>query len=313
MSGSPEPRVTVLVMTYNHERFIRQAVDSALMQRTSFPYEILISEDCSTDATRNIVQEYAARHPHVRLILSEKNLHCNEVVARGIRGAKGEFVALLDGDDCWLSPDKLQKQVDYLDRHPGCAMCFHQALVRDDISGAPDWHWTPQHQKEFSTLEDIWMGNFIATCSTVFRRQALMPLPDWYSTFPVTDWPLHILSAQNGTIGYINEVMGLYRYHTGGAYSGFSEARKQDETWRLYELFNPLFDYRYDRLIRAGIFDYFLDWAEEYLSRREQQRALECFRRGIKGQPLHPFAGYRKLLRIWLKLKFPVLRTHTPR
>jgi glycosyltransferase involved in cell wall biosynthesis len=313
MKGPAEPRVTVLVMTYNHERFIRQAIDSALMQRTEFDYEILISEDYSTDSTRQIVHEYAARHPHVRLILSDQNLHCNEVVARGIRDARGEFVALLDGDDCWLSAEKLQKQVDFLDAHPECTLCFHQALVRDDIDGTPDWYWTPAHQREFSTLEDIWMGNFIATCSTMFRRYALTPLPDWYSTFPVTDWPLHILNAEKGNIGYINEVMGLYRYHTGGAYSGFSETRKQDETWRLYELFNPLFGYRYDRLIKAGIFDYFLDWAEEYIGRGEQQRAVRCFHRGITGRPLHAFAGYRKLLRIWLKLKIPVLRTHAPR
>src|SRR3954452_1222016 len=165
-------------MTYNHLRHIRQAVDRALMQRPKFTYEILISEDCSTDGTREIVQEYAVQERNVRLILSRENLHCNEVVARGIREARGEFVALLDGDDCWLSPEKLQKQVDFLDAHPECSMCFHQAVVRDEISGVPDWHWTPAHQQQFSTIEDIWMGNFIATCSTVFRKAAICPLPE---------------------------------------------------------------------------------------------------------------------------------------
>ena len=92
--GIPPPsrntkRVSVLVVTYNHERYISQALDSVLMQQTNFDWEILVSEDCSTDRTRHIVKEYAARHPGLlRLILSEKNLHSNEVVARAIRAAQ---------------------------------------------------------------------------------------------------------------------------------------------------------------------------------------------------------------------------------
>ena len=89
---------------------MRQALDSALAQRLPQPYEILVSEDCSTDGTREIVQEYAESHPHVvRLLLSERNLHSNEVVARGFRAARGRYVALLDGDDYWTSDDKLRR------------------------------------------------------------------------------------------------------------------------------------------------------------------------------------------------------------
>ena len=164
-------KVSVLVMTYNHEKFIRQTLDSVAMQETNFEYEILISEDCSTDCTREIVVEFQKAHPkQVRLLLSEKNIHSNEIVVRGIRAARGQYIALLDGDDYWTSPHKLQKQADFLDRHPECSLCFHNARILHEAEGREGRQWTPLNQKEISTLEDIWMGNFIATCSTMFRR-----------------------------------------------------------------------------------------------------------------------------------------------
>ncbi len=105
----PRLRASVLVMTYNHAGLIRQALDSVLMQRTSFDYEIVISEDRSTDGTREIVTEYQRRFPNrVRLLLSAENLNSLAVVSRGIRACRGEFVALLDGDDYWTDPAKLQ-------------------------------------------------------------------------------------------------------------------------------------------------------------------------------------------------------------
>ena len=150
-------KVTVLVMTYNHAGFIAQALDSVLTQRTGFHYEILISEDRSTDGTRETVISYAEKHPgRIRLLLSERNLHSNTVVSRGIRVARGEYVALLDGDDYWVSPDKLQKQVDFLDAHPEIAAepalppaTLHKLLaaaalstrpMRDVADAVPDLH-----------------------------------------------------------------------------------------------------------------------------------------------------------------------------
>jgi glycosyltransferase involved in cell wall biosynthesis len=109
----------VLVVTYNHARFIAQALESALGQRTSFGVEILVSEDCSTDGTREKVIGYQRKYPdRIRLLLSESNLRSNAVVARGIRAARGEYLALLDGDDYWISPDKLKsRRHSWIDSH----------------------------------------------------------------------------------------------------------------------------------------------------------------------------------------------------
>jgi glycosyltransferase involved in cell wall biosynthesis len=248
-------KVSVLVMTYNHGRFITQALESVLSQQVNFAYEIIISEDCSTDSTREIAIEFQQRHPEkIRLLLSERNLRNNQIVVRGIQAAKGQYVALLDGDDYWTASSKLQKQVDFLDVHPECAVCFHNATVIYEDNSRVPWNWTPVGQKAISTLEDILFGNFIATCSTMFRRGLFPEIPSWYDTlFPITDWPLHILNAEHGQIGYINEVMGVYRYHSGGLYSPFSETHKLAETLRFYRVMNQNLNYKYDTLINTAI------------------------------------------------------------
>ena len=146
-------KVSVLVMTYNHEKFISQALESVAMQETNFEYEILISEDCSTDRTREIVMDFQKAYPEkVRLLLSEQNIHSNEIVVRGIRAARGQYIALLDGDDYWTSPHKLQKQADFLDRHPECSLSFHNARIFHEAEGREGRNWTPPDQKEISTL-----------------------------------------------------------------------------------------------------------------------------------------------------------------
>ena len=247
MSGQPDDAiaVSVLVVTYNHARFVRQALDGALAQRLPQPFEILISEDCSTDGTREIVQEYAERHPHlVRLLLSERNLRSNEVVARGFRAARGRYVALLDGDDYWTSDDKLRAQVAFLDARPDLTICFHNVQVVDEHS--------QEHRqalergptsRRFPACTSSCAGNFIATSSVVYRRAAVAEIPAWYDGFfPVTDWPLHVLYAREGRIGYLDRTLGAYRLHGGGLFSTLGEREKLEanaDFYRRLRAFSP--------------------------------------------------------------------------
>ena len=291
-------KVSALVVTYNHARFIAQALDSVLMQEAPFPWEILISEDASTDGTREIVVDYQRRHPdRIRLLLSERNVRTNRVVARGFEAARGQYLALLDGDDFWTARDKLAKQAAFLDAHPECAMCFHNATVVHEDGSRPPWNWTPPQQKPLATLEDIWRGNFIATCSSMFRRGLCQPLPAWYDAlFPITDWPLHILHAEHGAIGYLDEVMGVYRYHAGGLYSPFTEEQKLAETRQFYDTMNRNLGYRHDALARAAMSNYFVEWAEEYSARGRLAQARACLRTALGGKPL---SRHVSLGRLW--------------
>jgi glycosyltransferase involved in cell wall biosynthesis len=306
VSGSPQSPVelSVLVMTYNHARFIGQALDSVLAQRTDFTFEILISEDCSTDGTRETVTAYAESHPNrIRPLLSTANLRSNAIVSRGIAAARGTYLAFLDGDDYWTDSGKLQKQVDFLRAHPQCPMCFHNARVVYEDGCRPPYLWTPVGQSRFSTFEDIWMGNFIPMCSTVFRRAAIADVPAWYEhMFPITDWPLHILAARQGPLGYLDDVMGVYRQHGGGLYSVYSEEQKQLKTLEFYRTMNANLGYRHDRLIRAATSKYFFEWAAEHERRGEIEAAKRCFRTCLQARPISRHVPLLQLLKVGTRL-----------
>ena len=127
------PLVTVLITTYNQEGYIAQAIDSVLAQKTDFPFEIYISEDCGTDGTRAILQDYARRYPDIiRLNLRSENVGISRNWYEGLCAARGEFVCTLEGDDWWLDENKLQMQVDFLRSHPDYVAVSHTIRLTDD-------------------------------------------------------------------------------------------------------------------------------------------------------------------------------------
>jgi len=284
-------KVSVVVVTCNQEAFIDAAMRSVLEQRTPFDFEVIVSEDASTDGTRSIVEDWRARHPdRVRLLLSARNLASNEVVARGFRAARGEYVALLDGDDYWTSSDKLRVQSEFLDTNPDLSLCFHNAAVIDDRGDPVRPLYTPPDQKQRSTLDDLWNGNPFATCTSMFRRSAVSSLPEWFEGFfPITDWPLYVLFAERGDIGFIPAVMGAYRVHAGGLYSRRPEREKLASVDRFYRRINDCLSSRYDHRIRAAHRRYFYDWARAYAARGERALARECLALGRRyGSSLTP-------------------------
>src|SRR5579864_5088925 len=117
-------KVSVMMITYNHERFIAQALESVLAQRVNFDYEIVIGEDCSTDRTREILLEFCRRYPkRIVPLLKDKNVGAMRNVEATLAACRGQYLALLEGDDYWTCEDKLQRQIDFLDEHPDYAIC----------------------------------------------------------------------------------------------------------------------------------------------------------------------------------------------
>jgi glycosyltransferase involved in cell wall biosynthesis len=246
-------KVTVLVVTYNHENFIGHAIESVLMQATDFDYEVVIIEDCSTDHTRDIVIDFQKKHINkIRLVLTEKNKNYIRAAKQEFLHARGRYIALLDGDDYWTSPCKLQKQADFLDVHQECAICFHNTtIVYNDNSKKPS-NSNPPDQKRISTLEDLLAGNFIPTCSVMFRSGLFESFPGWFDTVWSLDWPLHILNAQHGTIGYIDEVMGAYRQHGGGMWNRLTKIQKILRLLEFYEQMQINLNFSYAGAIKRA-------------------------------------------------------------
>ncbi|MDB5167019.1 MAG: glycosyl transferase [Candidatus Saccharibacteria bacterium] len=212
------PRVSVICVTYNQERYIRQTLDGFLAQKTKFPFEVIVADDCSNDGTPTIIKEYAKSYPNIfKPILRKKNVGILDNFYDSMRTADGEYLAICEGDDYWTDPQKLQKQVDFLDKNTEYSMCFHPVKVHFENGDSKDYISPDPEVKKTFTQKELIERNFIQTNSVMYRRQSYDAMPK--KMMPV-DWYLHLYHAQFGKIGFINEVMSVYRRHPGGVWWG---------------------------------------------------------------------------------------------
>lgn len=276
--AASRPAISVVLATYNHAPYIQQAIDSVLSQVTARTFELIISDDCSTDGTNEIVKDASSRDARVRLLSSQTNLRSNEVIARGIRAARGHYICLLDGDDYWLTSDKLERQAALLDANPEVSACFGNALIVRETAKEPSSdRWTPRDHTGRLGLEEIWQGNPFATSASMLRKEALNELGDWYERFfPVTDWPLYILSAQHGDLLFFDEPVAAYRLHGKGLFSALPDRSKLDMISRFFGDMNSATEGRWQCFSRRGQALYLLDWAETYANKGNRAMARAC-------------------------------------
>lgn len=277
----PSPKVSVLMITYNHEKFIAQAIESVLMQECDFSYELVIGEDCSTDRTREFVSEYQSKYPDkIRVLLPETNLGMMRNFVQSMAACRGEYIALLEGDDYWLRPEKLQIQVDFLDSNSEFVTCFHDVCVMDEVSGE-SFLSSRSINKDVFTIEDFLVANPIQTCSTMFRNRLFDNFPDWFHTLQLGDWPLHILNAQHGRVAFINEVLGTYRVHGGGIWSTQNEAKRIEATADMLEHFNRFFEFKYNSLISSSLSEMYRLLSVVHLDVQQKVNARIYFRKSL--------------------------------
>ncbi|HEY6210760.1 MAG TPA: glycosyltransferase [Vicinamibacterales bacterium] len=229
--GAEAPKVSVLVVTYNHERFIRSALESALSQSTDFPFEIVVGDDASTDRTRRIVESIAAEHPGTIVPL----LHDHNLGGLGSRNflttiarARGRYLAILEGDDLYTDSTKLQRQADFLDANPDCAGCFHDCATIDEHDRPLQARFPLKLRVPRVTERDVVAGgNNAVTNTRMFRRECVERFPSWYLAHTM-DWGLEILVAGFGDWGFIDRTMSAYRVHGGGVFSNAGLVRQHE-------------------------------------------------------------------------------------
>ena len=202
------------MITYNHEAFISEAIEGVMMQQTSFPIELIIGEDCSTDRTRKICQEYKLKYTDkIKLLLPESNLGMMRNFYTTLDVSTGKYIALCEGDDYWTDPHKLQKQVDFLEANEDYAICFHPVKIWKDGKIVDDFitHEVPDE----TNIHDLVKGNYIHTPSVVFRRNINVINELKKIDTPAGDFVLHMLNAKYGKIRKLKNIMGVYRYGVG--------------------------------------------------------------------------------------------------
>jgi glycosyltransferase involved in cell wall biosynthesis len=222
---TPEPKLSVLTLAYNHAAFLAENIESVIAQQVNFPLQHIIADDGSNDGTQDIIMDYAAKYPHIVPLLRKDRAKTPWGNVRVLFDmARTEYAAICDGDDYFTDPAKLQTQADYLDRHKDCGLCFHptRVIFEDAVKPEylyPDLDKLPRGLLPTYSLVDLFQYNFIQTNSILYRWRFRNGLPDWFHPHLVPgDWYWHVLHAETGKIGFINKVMSVYRRHGKGVY-----------------------------------------------------------------------------------------------
>ena len=269
-------RVSVLLTSFEHERYIAQALDGVLAQE-GVEFELLAGDDASTDGTRDVIAHYAREHPRViRTFLPEQNMgNGGKAIFAALMGqARGDYLAVLDADDYWTAPDKLRRQVAYLDEHPEAAMCFHDVLCVHEDDDRPDALYNGPGRPPEVALPELLDRCVVASCSPLFRRGSIMPLPGWYFDLPWGDWPLYFLAARHGALRFLPESMGVYRIHRGGMYSGLTRLEALEQRTAFYEVLEVAPEQ--DRERRRKVAETWVKRALEHNRIEERGEALRC-------------------------------------
>lgn len=256
--------VSINCITYNHENFISKALDGFLMQKTNFEYEIIIGEDCSTDNTRVIIEKYMNQYPNIiKLITSDSNVGMSSNNERVFKASMGKYIAICEGDDYWIDPNKLQKQVDFMKEHEECTMVFHSAKVLNVANNEEEDSINPYNKTMIINNTKLFYGggDNIATASILYIRDFMNKKPAFYKASPVGDHALALLLSAHGAIGYINEVMSVRTLWVPGSwntrYNRVIDMDKKVEHINAMErvllMYNEYTNYRFENDIKRRV------------------------------------------------------------
>ena len=247
-------KVSIVCITYNHAQFIDRAISGFLMQKTKFKTEILIHDDASTDGTTEILNKYQDID-NINIITQKENQYRKEVKISGsilYPLVRGEYIAICEGDDYWTDENKLQMQVEYMDKFSNCSVTCHSAheITYGDNKlrfGSPF-----RNSKEFNLADFNRRKTIIETCSLVIRKSALLPLPSYYFKSSVGDLPIMIHLLTKGYGYYFNKIMATHLYMVPGSWSeenskknSYEQIKRLEERIELFNNFNIETNYEY--------------------------------------------------------------------
>ncbi len=241
-------KLSILLSTYNHEKYIREALDSILMQKTDFEYELIVLDDASTDNNQKIILEYKDKFKNIKLLFNKKNHGGLFSHRMGKYHAQGEYLAFLEGDDYWTDPNKLTEQIKILDKNKELVGCSHNTELFYESDNLRKIMIEPGTRKEIHTIRDLIEGNsYFHTSSFVWRNIFKNGYPKElsYNKKIIGDWFLSMFYAKHGNILYIDKVMSCYRITGKGAWTSLSEEKKFFNNLRGLYTYNKLLRYKY--------------------------------------------------------------------
>ena len=232
--------VAIHCLVYNHEPYLRDCFEGFVMQKTNFRFVAIVHEDCSTDHSADIIREYEAKYPDIfRPIYETENQYSKHdgslgrIMNEAIDATGAKYIAMCEGDDYWTDPYKLQKQVDYMDAHLECSVCFHPVMVYNQQTGEVNQD-ALEPVPSITTIKDLArIGNYIHTPSVMYRyNPKVSEKMSKLGRLSVGDYLSHILYAENGSICKLPDYMAVYRQGV-GVWSGNKVPYRTEIQWLI--------------------------------------------------------------------------------
>lgn len=290
---SSKPLVSVICLTYNQDKYVRDCLEGFVMQQTSFPYEILVYDDASTDETTDIIREYVSKYPDIfKPTFYKKNNYSQGLgfvgLYTGIKEAQGKYVAYCEGDDYWTDPHKLQKQVDFLETHPDYEICAHETMIKLENGDVQSVQFSQTDVNIFLDrsnrtdyqFEDTLTGNIFHISSLMYRNFDIQ-LPDWTAQISAFDMMFYMLLAQKGLIHVLHDSMSVYRSHSDSLTTSGTEYQTAIPFLQLSVnvllRMNQFWNRQYERMIYPIVARYYVRMEFIYLSKsaRDYSKALK--------------------------------------
>lgn len=269
-----EVMVSILCYAYNHEKFIADAIEGFLMQKTSFPFEIIIHDDASTDRTAEIVEQYQEKYGKIiHFIQEEENIYSKyknfkRIDEKMLKEANGKYLAICEGDDYWIDEYKLKKQIGYMEANPDCTLCFHNSLVVDEKKNIISYifpretsSWRYQYFKGYGRYDtaDMLLWDHVATASMLFRKKDFLEMPSFLYDYIYDDMIMRQCLTNMGYAYFMRDTMSAYRTgHCGSMMTAaHSSMENRMENIRgsidIYKRLNEYMGYKYDKEIQEVI------------------------------------------------------------
>ncbi len=256
--------VSIICNAYNHGKYIKDALEGFVTQQTTFPFEVLVHDDASTDNTADIIREYEAKYPElIKPIYQTENQYSQKIGINKtyqVPRVQGKYVALCEGDDYWTDPMKLQKQFDFMEANPDYALCTCSTDWYNMRSGVVENKCRAEKDMDVS-LEEIILekhGRIFQYASYFLKSEIIKEFPEWRTKFPIGDYPLAIQCALNGKVHMLSECMSVYRYYSEGSWTARMDGDEHriNVSKRMIEGLNALnevTEFRFNELITKRI------------------------------------------------------------
>ncbi len=242
--------------------------------------EIILGDDCSTDGTGRILEEYQKKYPQIiQRLQNEKNLGITKNLKRSLDACTGKYIAICEGDDYWTSDEKIQRQMQLLEAHQGYSMCFSALTLYYEKEGKYSLHNDQvKFPRDELTIEDLIAVNYIGNFSCcMYRASVVHKLPDSLFKMLMADWLFNMACSEMGKIGFIHEPLSVYRIHAKGSWAGKTDVDQISEIIELSKVYNQYFQYRYNDLFEKKL----VALADQLAARNSKPERSHCRKRTI--------------------------------